>query len=31
MFADHTPALYEKAIRNLCRGFFGQDGAYETT
>ncbi|SAM06478.1 hypothetical protein [Absidia glauca] len=31
MFADHTPGLYEKAIRNLCRGFFGQEGAYETT
>lgn len=31
MFADHTPGLYEKAIRNLCRGFFGQEGAYEAT
>ncbi|CAO3599475.1 unnamed protein product [Absidia cylindrospora] len=31
MFVDHTPTLYEKAIRNLCRGFFGQDGAYENT
>ncbi|KAI8335067.1 hypothetical protein BC941DRAFT_76000 [Chlamydoabsidia padenii] len=31
MFADHAPGLYEKAIRNLCRGFFGQEGAYENT
>ncbi|KAI8342253.1 hypothetical protein BC941DRAFT_412259 [Chlamydoabsidia padenii] len=31
MFVDHTPTLYEKAIRNLCRGFFGQEGAYENT
>lgn len=31
MFVDHTPTLYEKAIRNLCRGYFGQEGAYENT
>ncbi|ORX55762.1 hypothetical protein DM01DRAFT_1026281 [Hesseltinella vesiculosa] len=31
MFVDHTPLLYERAIRNLCRGYFGQDTAYETS
>ncbi|KAI8138434.1 hypothetical protein BJV82DRAFT_673584 [Fennellomyces sp. T-0311] len=29
MFMDHSPTMYEKVIRQLCRGFFGQDRAYE--
>ena len=29
MFMDHSPTNYEKVIRELCRGFFGQDTAYE--
>ncbi|KAI7852929.1 hypothetical protein BDC45DRAFT_511843 [Circinella umbellata] len=29
MFMDHSPNMYENAIRQLCRGFFGQQGAYE--
>lgn len=29
MFMDHSPNMYEKAIRSLCRGFFGQSRAYE--
>lgn len=29
MFMDHSPNMYENAIRHLCRGFFGQYGAYE--
>ncbi|KAI9300433.1 hypothetical protein BJ944DRAFT_257870 [Cunninghamella echinulata] len=31
MFIDHTPSLYEKSIRNLLRGYFGQEGAYENS
>ncbi|KAI7886098.1 hypothetical protein K492DRAFT_233623 [Lichtheimia hyalospora FSU 10163] len=29
MFIDHSPNMYEKAIRQLCRGFSGKDKAYE--
>ncbi|KAI9258010.1 hypothetical protein BDA99DRAFT_573314 [Phascolomyces articulosus] len=29
MFMDHSPNMYENAIRQLCRGFFGEQGAYE--
>ncbi|KAI9497140.1 hypothetical protein BDB00DRAFT_805134 [Zychaea mexicana] len=29
MFMDHSPTNYERVIRQLCKGFFGQDGAYE--
>ncbi|KAI9012575.1 hypothetical protein CLU79DRAFT_798188 [Phycomyces nitens] len=29
MFMDHSPNVYEKAIRQLCRGFFDQKGAYD--
>ncbi|KAJ8651951.1 hypothetical protein O0I10_012471 [Lichtheimia ornata] len=29
MFIDHAPPMYEKAIRQLCRGFSGKDKAYE--
>ncbi|OAD81424.1 hypothetical protein PHYBLDRAFT_71344 [Phycomyces blakesleeanus NRRL 1555(-)] len=29
MFMDHSPNVYEKVIRQLCRGFFDQKGAYD--
>ncbi|KAI8067595.1 hypothetical protein BC940DRAFT_326388 [Gongronella butleri] len=31
MLVDHMPLFYERAIRNLCRGYFGQETAYETS
>ncbi|KAG2187771.1 hypothetical protein INT44_005461 [Umbelopsis vinacea] len=29
MFLDHSPNNYEKSIRQLCRGYFGEFEAYE--
>ncbi|KAI9246681.1 Alpha/Beta hydrolase protein [Phascolomyces articulosus] len=29
MFMDHSPTNYEHVIKQLCKGFFGQDTAYE--
>lgn len=29
MFMDHSPSSYEKVIRRLCRGYFGEYRAYE--
>jgi hypothetical protein len=29
MFIDHSPLMYERSIRKLCKGYFGDQEAYE--